>query len=793
MPMPRQPDSRKRVGGERLAPLTPPPSTVRWRIEVQGVVQGVGFRPFIYRLAAELGLDGWVRNDAAGVTMEVEGDSRCVERMVARVRAEAPARARVDRIAQNECVPVRCAPGFAILESGGGCAATAIGPDSAVCPDCLAELFAPGDRRYRYAFTNCTNCGPRYTITRGLPYDRARTSMAAFAQCPACAAEYASPRDRRFHAEPNACPDCGPRLRLLDCAGGEVTDGDPLAATLARLARGEIVAIKGLGGFHLACNARDAGAVARLRARKSREEKPFAVMVAGTASLQRYVDVTRAERALLESPERPVVLLRKGAAADVGLAGVAPGLAWLGAMLPYTPLHYLLFHEAAGRPPGLGWLAQAHDTVLVMTSANPGGEPLVTRNDEAQVRLAGIADAFLVHDRDIVIRCDDSVVRAGSAGAQFVRRARGYTPLAIRLAGPGPTVAAVGGWYKNTVCVTRGDEAFVSQHIGDLDNAPTCVALEDTLAHLVAILDVRPDCVAHDLHPDFFSTRHAAALAARWDVPLCGVQHHHAHVAAVLAEHRVTVPALGLALDGVGVGTDGAAWGGELLRVDGMRCERLGRLRPLRLAGGDRAAREPWRMAAAALALAGRDADILRRFAAEPAAPMVARMLARAVNAPETSSMGRWFDAAAGLLDVKRRSSFEGQAAMLLEGLAERHGAVSADPSLFAITADNALDLTPLVGRLCTVADPAFGAALVHAVVVAALAAWVGKTAREQGIATVACGGGCFLNAILARGLRAALSATGITMLEAQAVPPNDGGLALGQAWVARHAVGERR
>ena len=769
-----------------------PPAVVRRRIEVHGIVQGVGFRPFVYRVAAELGLAGWVRNDASGVTIEVEGEPARVEAMVARVRAEAPSRARIDDIAQTECAPAMPGPGFAILDSGGGHAATAIGPDSAVCADCLAELFAPDDRRYRYAFVNCTHCGPRYTITRRLPYDRAMTSMAAFVQCPACLAEYTSPRDRRFHAEPNACPACGPRLQLLGAAGEPLAGSDPVAATVARLARGEIVAIKGLGGFHLVCNARDAAAVARLRERKAREEKPFAVMVANVASVLRWVEAAPAQRALLETPERPVVLLSKRRAADAGLPGVAPGLAWLGAMLPYTPLHYLLFHEAAGRPAGTHWLAEPQDLVLVMTSANPGGEPLVTGNDEARARIKGIADAFLVHDRDIVIRCDDSVVRATAGGTQFVRRARGYTPLAIRLAAPGPSVAAVGGWYKNTVCVTRGAEAFVSQHIGDLDNAPTCGALEEALAHLTAILDVRPESVAHDLHPDFFSTRHAAALAARWDVPLLGVQHHHAHIAAVLAEHRVITPVLGLALDGVGLGTDGGAWGGELLRVDGAHCERLGRLRPLRLPGGDCAAREPWRMAAAALALAGRATEIGERFAGEPAAFTVAQMLARDGRAPPTSSMGRWFDAAAGLLGVKRRSAFEGQAAMLLEGLAEAYGAVAADPSLFAITAANELDLAPLAARLADERDAAFGAALFHATVIAALAAWVAQAARRHGVATVACGGGCFLNAILARGLRDALSAAGIAMLEAQAVPPNDGGLSLGQAWVALAAGTER-
>jgi hydrogenase maturation protein HypF len=457
-------------------------------------------------------------------------------------------------------------------------------------------------------------------------------------------------------------------------------------------------------------------------------------------------------------------------------------------MLPYTPIHYLLFHEAAGRPDGTAWLANAQDLALVMTSANPGGEPLVTGNDEAIARLAGIADAFLVHDRDIVVGCDDSVLRAvpGTASAfQIVRRARGYTPRAIRLARAGPPVLALGGYFKNTVCVTRGDEAFVSQHIGELDNAPTCEALDTAVAHLVSMLDVEPRIIAHDLHPDFYSSRHAARLAAQWGIPTRAVQHHHAHIAAIAAEHRLPGPVLGLALDGVGLGPDGGAWGGELLYVDGAHCERLGRLRPLRLPGGDRAAREPWRMGAAALALAGRENETERRFADEPAARSVRDMLVRHFNAPETSSLGRWFDAAAGLLGVTRRMSFEGQAAMLLEGAAERHGAVPANPSLFSITGDNELDLTALAMRVGDERDAGHGAALFHATLVAALAEWVAQSARQLGLTTVAGGGGCFLNAILARGLHDALGTRGIALCQAHAVPPNDGGLALGQAWVA--------
>ncbi len=764
----------------------------RRRVQVGGIVQGVGFRPFVYRLANELGLGGWVRNDGQGVTIEVEGETAAIDAFIRRLRSDAPPLARVDRVAGEREVPQAGQTGFAIVDSWGGRAATAIGPDSAVCADCLSEMFDPADRRWRYAFTNCTNCGPRYTITRVLPYDRATTSMARFAQCPACLAEYRSPLDRRFHAEPNACPTCGPRLALLDARGTAIEGIDPVAGALEHIGRGEIVAIKGLGGFHLACDARNAAAVALLRARKAREEKPFAVMLANCASIAPLASFGAAECELLEGVERPVVLLRKEKDADTLLPGVAPGLAWLGVMLPCTPLQALLFHDAAGRPAGTGWLGAAQPLVLVMTSANPGGEPLVIDNDEARHRLAGIADAFLLHDRDIVQRCDDSVLRAvagdAARGFQFVRRARGWTPRSIRLAASGPPVLALGGHFKNTICVTRGDEAFVSQHVGDLDNAPTCEALEEVVAHLLSILEVVPAVVAHDLHPDFFGTRLAARFGRDYGVPLHAVQHHHAHIAAVLAEHRVQGPVLGLAMDGVGLGNDGSAWGGELLRVDGASFTRLGRLRPLRLPGGDRAAREPWRMAAAALALAGRGDAIATRFADEHAAAPVAAILASGFNAPETSSLGRWFDAAAGLLGVRHRMAFEGQAAMLLEGLAERYGPVAAEPALVGIDAANELDLGPLAMRLVDEREPGRGAALFHATLIAALAGWLARAADAEGATTVACGGGCFLNALLAGGLRRALAARGLALLEAEAVPPNDGGLSLGQAWVALQA-----
>ncbi len=756
------------------------------RIHIRGIVQGVGFRPYVWHLAHELKLSGWVRNDASGVEVLAIGTAAQLQTFTQRLPQEIPPLAQVDELTWEDAPASEHLAGFDILASGTGPAATMIGHDSAVCADCLAEMFDPSDRRWRYAFINCTHCGPRYTLTRKLPYDRAQTSMAAFPLCPACEREYRDPADRRFHAEPTACPVCGPRLALVDCAGAELAEADPVSATLARLQAGQIVAIKGLGGFHLACDARNPEAVRRLRARKQRDEKPFAIMAANAESVTRWVSQTPAETALLQSPERPIVLLRKQALADVDFPDVAPGLAWLGIMLPYTPLHWLLFHAAAGQPEGVAWMRQEQDLLLVMTSANPGGEPLVIGNDEALQRLSGISDCVLLHDRDIVVRCDDSVVRMTDTGApQFIRRARGYTPRAIRLPRAGPSVLALGGYLKNTVCVTRGDEAFVSQHIGGLDNAATCGMLIEVSEHLLDILQVQPQRIAHDLHPDFFSSRHAQTQADRFQVPMLGVQHHHAHIAAVAAEHGVTQALLGLALDGVGLGDDGNAWGGELLKMDGARCKRLGHLLPLALPGGDKAATQPWRMAAALLHRIGRGDEIAQRFNAQPAAAQLHQLLDRNLNCPPSSSLGRWFDAAAGLLGVRASMAYEGQAAMLLEGLAERHGEVAAWSDGYRLHDDGQLDLLPLLGRLADECDAGFGAALFHATLAAALVVWTQQTAQAHGLKQVALSGGCLLNHVLARALTRGLLDCGLTPLTARQAPPNDGGLSLGQAWVA--------
>jgi hydrogenase maturation protein HypF len=756
---------------------------------IRGLVQGVGFRPYVWRLATELGLTGWVRNDGSGVIATVGGKNWPIFKK--RLPLEAPRLARIDAI-EDEAAEVS-GEGFAILASESGEVQTAIGPDAGICPDCVADLFNPANRRWRYAFTTCTHCGPRYTVSRQIPYDRVSTSLADFPLCAPCAAEYTAPADRRFHAETTCCPDCGPQLALLDAAG-QPLPGDPITETLRLLRAGKIVAIKGLGGFHLACDARNAAAVAELRERKQREAKPFAVMGLNAASLAAYARIGDDELALLHSVAAPIVLCPKG---EAELKGIAPGLAWLGVTLPATPLHLLLWHEAAGRPLGADWLADASDLLLVMTSANPHGEPLVIANDEAFERLSAIADAYLLHNRDIVIRCDDSVVRAGPA---FIRRARGYVPVPIPLADDGPTVLALGGYLKNTVCVMKGREAFLSQHVGGLDNAAAIGFLEETVGHLLAILDVRPQIIAHDLHPDFPSTHLALRLAEELGVPAVAVGHHQAHIAAICAEHGVNEPIIGLALDGVGLGPDGGAWGGELLRLDGADCQRLGHLQPLAMPGGDRAAKEPWRMAVAALHGAGlgyRVGGWIKQYYPSRDPGPLLTMLARNLRCPPTTSLGRWFDAAAGLLGLRDLMQYEGQAAMELEGLAARHGPVAPLAGGYALREDGkVLDFSPLLPAMLGCKDnAAYGAALFHATVAAGLAAWAnaipqgdflqGSVAPKRE-AKIAISGGCAMNAVLMTTLRRHLESSGLQLLEARQAPPNDGGLALGQAWVAR-------
>ena len=767
------------------------PTSIARRIRVTGIVQGVGCRPFVWQLARELGLSGWIRNDAHGVDIFAQGEATRVATLIELLRTGSPALARVDGVQASATQPDPSNRQFDIVESVSGTATTGIGPDVAVCNDCLADLFDRAGRRWRHSFITCTNCGPRYTVTRALPYDRPQTSLAPFALCADCAREYSSPHDRRFHAQTTCCPNCGPKLSLR-MAGHPLPEPDPISLAVTLLRSGAIVAIKGLGGFHLACDARNSAAVAKLRERKNREEKPFAVMTLNVTSLEPYALASPQEQALLESRERPVVLLRSHPRGTKSLSGVAPGLRELGVMLPTTPIHFLLFHEAAGRPDGTAWLAAPHELIMVMTSANPGGEPIVRETAEAVARLAGIADAILDHDRDVAARCDDSVVRASAGVLQFIRRSRGYTPAVIRMPRSGPPVLAFGAHLKNSICATRNDEIHTSVHIGDLENAATCSFLDETVQRMLALLELRPEIVAHDLHPDDYSTQAAVAFANSRGLPLVAVQHHHAHIAAVCAEHRHTGPVIGLALDGFGLGSDGRAWGGELLTVDGARFQRLSHLGTLPMPGGDKAAREPWRMAASALHQLGRNAQIGGRLM-QAGAGTIAAMLERDFNCPRSSSMGRIFDAASALLGLCLHTTYEAQAAIVLEQTAspyiERHGWPQPFPDGWQIGPEGELDLLPLLDALLDSTNVAQAAARFHSSLVDGLSHWVCEAAQNHSLSTIAWGGGCFLNSLLSYGLRQNLERLGLTVLAPRYLSPGDASIAVGQAWVAINSL----
>ena len=766
-----------------MSPSENSSSVLCQRIRLAGVVQGVGFRPFVWRLARELRLTGWVRTDAKGLEIEVRGHGEKIDLLVDRLQREAPPFSRIDSLHRRAAEASAPAEDFAILDSLGGRSATMIGPDTAVCRACLADMFDPKGRRWRYAFTSCAHCGPRYTVCQALPFDRERTSFKDFAVCNKCQAEFQRPHDRRLHTGGVCCPKCGPRLSLVDPLGKAI-HGDALANALALLKAGKILAIKGAGGFQLICDARNATAVALLRARKRQPARPFPVMFANALSATACVHVSVGEPGLLNLPERPIILLRKRTRCDAALPGVAPDLAWLGVMLPASPLHYLLFHEAAGRPEGTAWLDKSEELALAITSGNPAGEPPAIGNAEALQRLAGLADAFLLHDLEIVSRVEDSIACSGPGGLQLVRRSRGYAPRSVKLPFTTATILAFGAHDKSTLCITRGNEAFLSPHLGNLAEPSAAAALQEMAEHLLQVLDVAPALIAHDLDPASPATRLAIAMAAQRNMPLLGVQHHHAHVAAVLAEHHREGPVYALALDGYGLGDDGKIWGGELLRVDGAFYARLGHVVPFRLASGDHEAGQPWRLAAAILHALGRSDEIAQRFAGQPEAQRVAENLAGGVGAETTTSMGRLLDAAAGLLGICAVTRFNGQAGLLLEGLAERQGEV--EPLADGWTIENGcLNLWPLFSALAEEKHAQHGAALFHATLAAALADWLLAVAPPG--ATVAASGGCLQNQVLGRALRSRLAQAGYHLVEARRIPPNDGGIALGQAWIAQY------
>ena len=769
----------KMTGVAHTAVQTEGGAAERRAFRVSGIVQGVGYRPFVYRLAEEYALSGWVLNDSAGVGIEAEGTAAALDAFAVALADDAPRAALVTAVTWQAVTP--CGERtFRILPSPAGTrAATLVSPDLAVCADCRHEILSAGDRRYGYAFTNCTNCGPRYSIIRGVPYDRPLTSMAVFSMCPACQHEYDDPCDRRFHAQPNACAVCGPAYHLL--VNGGVQAGDPLAAARRVVAEGGILAVKGIGGYHLACDARSEAAVARLRRRKHREAKALAVMAGSCAAVRALCLLSAEEERLLTSPAAPIVLLaRRVDAVRPAAESVAPGNAYLGVMLPYAPVHLLLLGA---------------DDLWVMTSANLSGDPILYRDAAAEEGLAGIADAIFVHNREIVHRVDDSVVRIGAGGPQILRRSRGYAPAPLALPfADGQSVLAGGAELKNTFCLTRGGEAFLSEHIGDLTNAAVLASYAETMAQYEQFFEVQPEVLAADLHPAYLSGRHLAARAARDGLPLVRVQHHHAHIAAVLAEHGCHARVLGVALDGTGWGDDGTAWGGEFLAADLAGYERLAHFAPVPLPGGDRAAEEPWRLAL--WMLYRRDgagfAAQFPQFAAQlPTGwELLMQATAAGLSAPLTSSAGRLFDAAAALLGVAYRSAYEGQAPIELERLARtarRAGRVL--PYTVAEGARLTVDVLPALYALAdgaealTVEERAGRALDFHVTMAAAVAEVLGILSVRTGLRTVALAGGVFQNALLLEELLPRIG--GYHVLLPHRVPPNDGGIAYGQAAVA--------
>lgn len=749
----------------------------REKIRVNGIVQGVGFRPFVYRLAQECKLGGFVRNNGRGVLIEVEGACDSLEQFRQRLHQEIPPLAQIVEW-DIEFIPFLGERTFTIQISERDVSPnTLIPPDITVCDDCLRELFEPSDRRYRYPFINCTNCGPRYTIVHSIPYDRPFTSMASFVMCEACEREYHDPADRRFHAQPNACPICGPRLRLHDHKGREVATDDAINDVTKLLRQGKILAIKGLGGFHLAVDACNETAVRELRRRKGRAEKPFALMAPDVTSVRNFCLVSNSENALLQSPARPIVLLRAHAQQAIA-PFVAPGHRNLGFMLPYTPLHYLLLKDNL--------------EALVMTSGNFSEEPIAIGNEEALERLATLADFVLLHDRDILQRCDDAIVRVSAGQSRLLRRSRGYVPRPVFLKTPTQKrILATGGELKNTIALSRDKAVFLSQHIGDLDNPAALAFFEESITHLQNILEITPEAIAYDLHPEYLSTKWAMEQDGLLRV---GVQHHHAHLASVMAENQVEDRTIGIILDGTGYGADGTIWGGEVLLGDTQDFERFAWLTPVALPGGAAAIRQPWRMALSYLyEVFGDEVFNLRlpflQRRTEQEISLLQQMISNGINSPLTSSCGRLFDAVAAMLDIREEVNYEAQAAIELETCIDEHETEPYQQAIPGSDVCGAIDLTGLIrsimedicaGTMVGRIAARFHRTLAEMFLTAAVAA-----RKRAGIARVALSGGVFQNAHFLTYLCDRLQQHGFTVLTHKQVPSNDGGLALGQIVIA--------
>ncbi len=751
----------------------------RRRIRISGLVQGIGFRPFVYKHALAMGLTGWVHNDVEGVLVEVQGSSASLDLFQNKLTTEPPPLANIISLLVESLTP-EIETGFSIKSSGHeGNARAQISADLAVCPDCLAEMRDDHDRRFNYPFSNCTNCGPRFTIVRSIPYDRVNTSMSMFPMCAECAAEYHNPMDRRFHAQPTACPACGPALSLHTADGKPVPDQNLFQRVWQTISDGGILALRGLGGFHLATDPRHQAAVARLRQRKGRQEKPFALMARDVEVVQRYAHINDAEKALLQSRACPIVLLLSRSRTDLA-DNLAPGNRYLGFMLPYTPLHHLL-------------LSGPHD-LLIMTSGNYSEEPIAISPDEAFARLRDIADLFLLHNRDILQRCDDSVVMVADGAPRFIRRSRGYVPGPVPLGSPlAARVLACGGELKNTVAIGRERQVLLSQHIGDLDHSEAFTFFQHAIEHLLYIFDFKPEVVACDLHPDYFSTLWAQRQTL---APVIGIQHHHAHMAAVMAEHHLEEPCIGIILDGTGYGNDGTVWGGEILIGDIRSFSRWAWLEPVPMPGGEIAVREPWRMALSQVWNAfGEEALTLplpcwqNRTLEE--IKLVAQVMANNVHAPLTSSCGRLFDAVASLIGLRHNVTFEAQAAIELEMLCREQPAKPYDVDLGA--GSGPLPISSLVrclsGAVLNRVPVDLIARKFHSTL-AELFIHAATAARARtGINTVALSGGVYQNRLFLHIMQQRLQQEGFNAISHRKVPTNDGGLALGQVVVAGYSA----
>jgi hydrogenase maturation protein HypF len=752
-----------------------PNNTAAKRIDVNGIVQGVGFRPFVYNLALQYDLKGEVANTAAGVSILIEGSPESLQAFETDLAEKSPPLAHVVEIS-GRAESVKPYAEFQIVKSRDQARmSTLISPDVAICDDCLRELFDPDDRRYLYPFINCTNCGPRYTIIDDIPYDRPKTSMRHFKMCAACQAEYDDPTNRRFHAQPNACAQCGPHVSLYDNRCESIATDDPLKMAADLIRQGRIVAVKGLGGYHLVVDATHSKAVMRLRRRKLREEKPFAIMSADLAHIRKYAWVRAEEAKLLASIERPIVLLQKKNPSPIAEA-VAPHNKYWGVMLPYTPLHYLLLKHGF--------------SALVMTSANLSEEPIAIDNNDAFKRLSDIADYFLTHNRDIYLRSDDSILKHTAGHKRYIRRSRGFVPIPVFLSREVPAILACGAELKNTICLTKGDKAFLSQHIGDLENMMTLDFFKLTVAHLQRILEIQPEIIACDMHPDYLSTRFAKEQT---DIRLIEVQHHHAHIVSGMAEHRLEDAVIGLAFDGTGYGPDGTIWGGEVLVADAEQFERVAHLAEVSMPGSSAAIKQPWRMAISYLQSAfGEnvlDLDLpLVKQNDRKKIKIIVEMMDKGINCPQTSSLGRLFDAVAAIAGIRQRVNFEGQAAMELEMLADGHS-----DSIYEIrwTSQKPIKILPqtiiqgVVQDIQNGRSPAEISTKFHQTLIALFGEICAIIRRNHDLNRVVLSGGCFQNSLLLRGLIGQLAAHHFEVYAQQQVPANDGGIALGQAMVA--------